>query len=224
MFTENPNLTQLAEKVFIYKDFLTKEEVSLINDIVKDMTFGDHWFEEIEFKVTPAIPELLDVWKKVSAFLQPTHVIHPLLSMIYFGEGKQMLPHCDSPGEGHEDDLTVPDVWSTCCLLDYGVITYFGEFTGGELYYPNQDLTVEVKPGDLVIHGAHSDYMHGVKPVTSGMRFAFSNFSLKADKNPGTFPNYGTPEYEEAVKDITKWLMPIKENERSVKLDEIKFN
>jgi hypothetical protein len=221
MFTDNPNLIKLDEKIFWYKNFLSKEEVDRINNIVKDTSLGDHWFEEIEFKVTPTIPELMDTWNKVSEFLQPTHVIHPLLSMIYFGEGKQMLPHCDSPGEDHAEELTVPDVWSTCCLLDYGVITYFGEFTGGELYYPNQDIVIPVQPGDLVIHGALKSHSHGVKPVTSGMRYAYSNFSVKAEKNPGTFYNYGTPENEARQKDFHDWCNPLIENEKSVKMSEI---
>lgn len=223
MFKENPNLIHLDEGIMYYPNFLSKEEVDFINDIAMKSDYGDHWFEQIEFKVTPAIPELIPVWNKVSEFLAPTHVIHPLISMISFGEGKQMLPHCDSPGEDHSEELTVPDVWSTCCLLDYGVIVYFGDFTGGEVYYPNQNIEINVKPGDLVIHCALNCHSHGVKPVKSGIRFAYSNFSLKAEKNPGTFYNYGTQESEERQKDISAWCTPLVKNENAVDLGEIVY-
>lgn len=223
MFTNDPNLIQLSDKIFWYKNFIDQETVNKINEIANNKSKGNHWFEEIQFQVTPEILELKEIWDKVSEFLQPTHVVHPLLSMISFAPGAEMLPHCDSPGEGHDDDLTVPDVWSTCCLLEYGVCIYFGDFTGGEVYYPNQDVTIPVQPGDLVIHGALSDCMHGVKPVETGLRYTFTNFALKPEKNPGTFYNFGTPEYEEHVKDLTSWLMPLKNNDKSVQLDPIKF-
>ena len=116
------------------------------------------------------------------------------------------------------------DLWGTCCLLSWGVCTYFGEWEGGELYYPNQDVTINVKPGDLVIHGALSDCMHGVKEITSGTRYTFSNFSIQADKNPGSFYNYKTPEYYEAIKDLGNWLGPIKENPNVLKMEQLIYS
>ena len=151
----------------------------------------------------------------------PEFVVHPLLSMLEFGVGTKMEPHCDSPGEGHVDDLTVPDVWSTCCLLSWGVCGYFGDFEGGEIYYPNQNIEIAVRPGDLVIHGALADCLHGVKEVTKGTRYVYSNFSLRPEKNPGTFPNYKTPEYYEAIKDLGKWNVPLKENPDIIVMDRL---
>jgi hypothetical protein len=117
-------------------------------------------------------------------------------------------------GEDHAEELTIPDVWSTCCLLSWGACVYFGDFEGGEIYYPNRGVEIPVQPGDLVIHGAHSDCEHGVKPTTKGERYVFSNFSLKAEKNPGTFYNYKTPEYYKQLEEdgIGNWAYPLKEN------------
>jgi hypothetical protein len=220
MFSDDPNITQLAEKIFWYKGFLTPEEMEPVNKAIKESTSKKHYFKEIEFRPMDHMFELKPIWDKVSEFLYPEFVIHPLLNMIEFPEGTQMLPHCDSPGEGHDDDLTVPDLWSTCCILSWGVCTYFGEWEGGEIYYPNQDVTIDVKPGDLVIHGALKDCEHGVRTVTKGTRYTYSNFSLRADKNPGTFPNYKTPEYEKAMQDgLGSWLLPLKENPLIVKTE-----
>ena len=216
MFSNNPNIIQLEEKIFWYKNFLTKEEVELVNSKTSELTMSNHWFEEIEFKVTPSIEELIPVWNKVSEFIAPEYVIHPLASMIYFGKGKKMLPHCDSPGEDMNEELTVPDVWGTCCLLAWGVCVYFGEFTGGEIYYPNQNIEIPVQPGDLVIHGALKSHEHGVQPVKSGTRFTFSNFSIKPEKNPGSFYNHGTEQNRIRQNDMGRWLQPLKKNEKSI--------
>jgi hypothetical protein len=221
MFTDNPNIIKLDEKIFLYRNFIAPEKVQQINTIMRaeEQTSMKHFFEETQFGLTPMIPELHEVWEQISELLYPEYVIHPLLAMLHFKEGREMLPHCDSPGEDMDEELTVPDVWGTCCLLSWGAITYFGDFTGGEVYYPNQNVEIAVQPGDLVIHGAHDDCMHGVRKVTSGNRYAFSTFSLRADKNPGSFYNYKTPEYYEHSKKLTSWLLPLKENENSLKME-----
>lgn len=218
MFSDDPNIIKLDEKIFWYKNFISQEDVELINSKTPKLELSNHWYEEIEFKVTDLIPQLVPIWNKISDFLHPEYVIHPMASMIYFGPGKQMLPHCDSPGEDMAEELTVPDVWSTCCVLSWGAIVYFGEFTGGEVYYPNQGIEIPVQPGDLVIHGALRTHEHGVRPVKTGVRYAFSNFSLAPEKNPGSFYNYGTKENEERQKNMNDWLQPLFENKNSVVL------
>jgi hypothetical protein len=175
----------------------------------------------MEFKLTDHVRELVPVWNKISEFIYPEYVIHPLANMMYFGEGSQMLPHCDSPGEDMTESLTVPDVWGTCCVLSWGVCVYFGEFSGGEVYYPKQNIEIPVQPGDLVIHGALRSHEHGVRAVRSGVRYVFSNFSLKPEKNPGSFYNYGTKENEERQKNIDLWMQPLKDNEKSVVLPDL---
>lgn len=219
-----PGLQKLDEKLYYFPNFLSKEEVAYINGKIDEEQSLQHPFEEMKFGTTGSIPELFPVWEKVSEVLAPDYVIHPLLNLLHFKEGASMEPHCDSPGEGNHEELTMPDMWSTCCLLEFGVVVYFGEFTGGEVYYPNQNITIPVQPGDLVIHGALDDYSHGVKEVTSGSRFAYSNFSLRADKNPGTFYNYGSDEYKEKTQDLefvrSKWQTPLIDNPLRIVLSE----
>lgn len=216
MINPKDGLKQLAEKIWYFEGFLSQEEIQTINNIAKDKETTPHPFDEHSFSRTDVIPELFDVWKKVSDLLYPTHVVHPYLSLLTYQKGSYMEPHCDSPGEGNHDKLTVPDAWSTCTVLDYGVCVYFGDYTGGEVYYPNQNIEISVKPGDLLIHGALSEYQHGVKEITSGVRYSYSNFALPLDKSPGTFPKYKSKDYERLTSNekdlLTIWAAPQKEN------------
>lgn len=220
MFTENPNLIKYDDGVMIYKNFIDQDTVNQINSIVDDMLQSGiqesesriPWYRD---KVTPVIPELIPIWEKMSEFLLPTHVLHPKLTVSSMGPGDEMFVHEDSPGEDGEHLLTNDDFWSTCALLEYGVIVYFGEFEGGEVFYPELDMEVAPQPGDLVIHGATPRWKHGVRKVKSGRRYAFSNFSLRADKNPGSFYNYGTDEYNKAMSGgWQNWINPLFENKR----------
>jgi hypothetical protein len=221
MFTNDEKITTIHEGVYVYKNFIPKDLLTKITNLLPEYSEPKVTYEKSNVswykdKLTDIIPEMYEVWELISKFLLPTHVIHPALALtaIRPGDGG-MFVHEDSPGKHNHDSLTQQDKWSTCCLLDYGVLVYFGDWEGGEIFYPNLGIEISPKAGDLVIHGAHSTHKHGVKEVTSGIRFAFSNFALKAEDNPGTFPNYGTPENEKRIAEgIGTWINPYFENIR----------
>jgi hypothetical protein len=227
--------------VFIFKGFFTDEECKMVEDALADYDFKDKYKDTLiswyANKVSPPLQPIHQLWEKASELLYPEYVMHPQANVLIItpemNEG--MFTHSDSPGKGECHRLSQVDVWKTCCELDYGLVGYFGDFEGGEIFYVNIDkngkkadavsednrLTIKPERGDLVIHGAFSPHAHGVKPVTSGKRYAFSNFVLKAEDNPGTFYNYKTPEYYEQIKDKDKltlrefvniWMQPLKEN------------
>lgn len=218
MFYDNPNLIKVADKVWVYKNFVPQEKVKEINDIMSDaipslFRVEEHNIEWYRDKTSPLIPELIDVWNSASELIGPEYLIHPNLALQIIRPGDDgMFIHVDSPGEGMEEELIQDDRWSTCCIISFGLVIYFGEFEGGEVFYPNLGVEVAPQPGDLVIHGAHYGHEHGVKEVTSGVRYAYSNFMLAREKNPGTFPAYGTPEDEErkAKGLVEHWNEPIK--------------
>jgi hypothetical protein len=227
--------------VFIFKGFFTDEECKMVEDALKDYDLSDkyqdtliNWYAN---KVSPPLQPIHELWEKASELLYPEYVMHPQANVLIItpemNEG--MFTHSDSPGKGECHRLSQVDVWKTCCELDYGLVGYFGDFEGGEIFYVNIDkdgnrtdgtgeencLHIKPERGDLVIHGAFAPHAHGVKPVTSGRRYAFSNFVLRAEDNPGTFYNYKTPEYYDQIKDKDKlslkefvnvWMKPLKEN------------
>lgn len=224
--------------VFVIKNALDKNLVKKINDGLKSLPEKNKiydkglisWYSE---KIAEGVDGTIELWEAISEILAPNWVIHPTNNFLSVRLGDNgMFIHSDSPGKGACHLLSQTDLWSTCCELDYGVIAYFGDYEGGEIFYPevNPDGTLksvenydgsclEYAPenGDIVIHSAFDPYGHGVREVTSGIRYAFSNFCLKAKDNPGTFYNYGTPEYYEQIgnktkEEIKKWAIPLKEN------------
>lgn len=245
-FRKNPNIIQLAPKLFIYKNFINGDLLEKINNIckghIKDVPISHNidWYQN---RTTSLVFDLLEVWEQASELIYPDLVMHPQASMLISRPGDGgMFTHADAPGQPHEDcgpvcgtceiasaKLISEDRWNTCCRLHYGLVIYFGDWSGGEIFYDhiNKDgeyvseeivlsedekLTIKPENGDLVIHGAHGDYAHGTKEVTDGVRFAFSNFVLPAHTNPGTFYNYKTKEYLDQIeevkkkKDIKLWL------------------
>ena len=227
--------------VFLFKGFYTDEECKIVEDALKDYKYDQKYEETLiswyADKLSPPVEGLHQLWEKASEMLYPEYVIHPQNNLLVISEQMKqgMFIHSDSPGKGECHRLSQVDVWQTCCELDYGLVAYFGDFEGGEIFYTNiksdgtkKDPSVDseilmIKPerGDLVVHGAFDPHAHGVKEVTRGVRYAFSNFVLKAVDNPGTFYNYKTPEYYAQIKEAKSgdfqyfqdtWMQPLREN------------
>jgi hypothetical protein len=228
--------------VFLFKNILPKELIEKIEKSAyskKVTTKYDenliNWYED---KIISDIDGILELWEFLSDILYPTWVVHPQTALLRITPNHDgMFVHSDSPGKHKCNLLSQTDSWKTCCELDYGVVAYLGEFEGGAIYYPNieKDATVKNRPGDeedcfeytpergdIVIHSAFHPYEHGVRPITSGLRFAFSNFSLKAIDNPGSFYNYKTQEYFDQLgsrseSEIKAWGTPLKVNPQFTK-------
>ena len=214
MFYDNPNIEKIAPKIFVYRNFVPKEMVDAVNKemaqySLEDFILDDHAIDWYADKTGPNVLALYPVWDLISDLLEPEFCVHPNLSMQVMKPGDTMFVHSDSPGRDMEEDLTQQDRWNTCCIIEYGVCVYFGEFTGGEVFYPVIGLEVSVNPGDLVIHGTLAEYEHGVREVKSGLRYCYSNFSLYTNENPGTFPVRGSEEELSRRSTPMTWMTPL---------------
>ncbi len=252
MFYDDPRCIKIADRIFKFENVIPKDIYGPIIDKTKDFTKGTNfnswsmrnWYEN---RMSPSWVELFPLWEFMEELIYPELVGHPVMSlMVTDNTDEGMFIHTDSPGKGNCNLLVEIDTWQTCCELEYGMIAYLGDYTGGELYYPNINpdgtvkpdldkssnevyeplwqarllepcLVVETKPGDVIFHGAAYPYDHGTKPTLTGTRYAFSNFILLAEDNPGTFYNYKSPEYYEQIGDKTmaslgKWMNPLEIN------------
>ena len=82
--------------------------------------------------------------------------------------GKSMNPHND----WHDDNG-----------CRYGIVVYVNEdYAGGEIYYPNKGIYMKPGKGLAVVHPASEEYLHGIKEVTSGTRYAMTAFVFDKDK------------------------------------------
>jgi hypothetical protein len=62
------------------------------------------------------------------------------------------------------------------------------EFTGGQINFPKQDVSIEPKAGKLVIFPSNKNFRHEVRPILSGWRYSYQRIYgvLKTDgKNVG---------------------------------------
>ena len=111
---------------------------------------------------------MIEEFRKLANIQKPLYI--DSLHLVRWVEGYELKPHADAEepnGKPH------PFPWR-----DFGTVTFLNEdFEGGTLYYPNQNnLQVQPKSGYTAIHNGSIDHLHGVTPITKGVRYTIASF------------------------------------------------
>jgi hypothetical protein len=124
-----------------------------------------------------------NVAKKINDFYGVDVVaINPQLAEISKG-GKNDGLHCDSvqlDGTPWDDGNTMLED------LEFSALVYLNtsgvDYTGGTIYFPNQDVNLMPKTGQMIFFRGDIDHPHGVSEVTSGKRYALVLFYGRSDR------------------------------------------
>lgn len=94
--------------------------------------------------------------------------------------GCEQLPHAD--GE-NEDGTKHQYSWRTHASLVY----LNDDYEGGSIYFPKQALEIKPVPRTLVFFPGTTEYLHGVRKVTDGVRYTIAGFwtTDRDRRNPG---------------------------------------
>lgn len=93
------------------------------------------------------------------------------LQLLHYGQGGHYIPHVDAETLYSDEDGL--ELWEKTLDRDVSVVYFINDdFVGGELFFPNLDLLIKPEAGALVCFPSDHNYIHGVKPVTSGRRFS----------------------------------------------------
>ncbi len=83
--------------------------------------------------------------------------------------GIEQRPHADKQLSNGEPNAFVD--------YDLNSLFYYNDdFEGGELFYPQHDITVKPKPGLAIAHPGDVNYLHGVTMIRSGNRYTTPSF------------------------------------------------
>lgn len=83
--------------------------------------------------------------------------------------GYQLHPHADS-----EEPSGAPHPFPH---RDFAAMIYLNDdFEGGEIFFPNQELELRPVPGVMVTFPGTLRYLHGVRPITQGVRHTIASF------------------------------------------------
>jgi hypothetical protein len=191
MFSSDISNTEI---VYV-KNFLTKEDckyvLSIVTDIVENQSENEKLIgysndgninsKDAPFVFVNNLPDekmysiLKDINTRMEWLYQELYGYDQEITYLYLGTINGM-------GVGKGMAIHVDNVPSLAINVDtpHGMILYINDdYEGGELYYPDLKLAIKPEAGSLVIHPGNAEYVHGVAPVTSGMRYATTAFTKK---------------------------------------------
>jgi predicted 2-oxoglutarate/Fe(II)-dependent dioxygenase YbiX len=91
------------------------------------------------------------------------------LSISKYSTGKSMGPHVDDYNNGDDPNISV-------------VLYLNDDYEGGEINFPNQDITIKPEAGSIVIFPSVEPYYHQSLPVISGVKYMSPGFWRKTNK------------------------------------------
>jgi|AntAceMinimDraft_5_1070358.scaffolds.fasta_scaffold04480_6 hypothetical protein len=170
-----------------YENFITDSELGLLLDKARFAREED-WFAEdlpdydkhhagktFEFQDTPGgsyLSKAIDL--RVAALFKDVAYMNEIGSIC------RATSHLEPVGmhRDNADQDIVGEHRNT--HVKYGVLMYLNDdYIGGEICYPELGIEYKPKPGVLLIH--HAGNLHGVNPVTEGVRFSMTSFVYGLD-------------------------------------------
>jgi len=125
---------------------------------------GDEGFERLEEFCRSIIDKVLETYDTSNLQGWDDTYDFSYISAIRYGVGGYF--------RAHEDNLLAPNNRFKSIV----VVAYFGDFTGGDLFYPQYNKSVQMQKGDVAVHLAGPTHFHAVNEVTSGMKYAITMF------------------------------------------------
>ena len=171
-FRGNPNIEQVHEYLFLYKNFLNQETVdkytkklnSLSEEDWNDENAQGYWIN----KISPAMIEE-DIHQPVLDLLSPIFLTYKVPSFYRLKKGE-------------EAGIQTPDLYygenGQRIIAHYKIAIYLGEFEGGEISFPDVKFEYKPNPGDLLLFKIHPFLNHWTKPVLSGTRYAYADLAI----------------------------------------------
>jgi len=174
-----------GKTIGVKEDFVSAGERQELLDYVrsphaawdKNLPPNDVWYgRKID---PPAMPDnvrtlMADIRNRAIATIKADYeitdtVYADTLQLVRWRPGDQQAPHadCEEP-DGRPNQFP----WRA-----FASIIYLNEdFEGGQIHFPNLFYQPEIKAGMLTYFPSSAKYLHGVKPVTAGLRFTHSCF------------------------------------------------
>ena len=172
-----------SDNIVVLNDFIDKKDLKTIQDFCPTITKfeqipGDNWDNRVcspnlLFKQSENILNLMLSYQNKLKSKIESHfnlTLHPnVVSIVVWRPGDGQLPHADKQlNDGSPNSYPENDIASLMYLTD--------DYIGGEIYFPDHNLSLRPKAGSAVFFPGDIHYLHGVTAVTEGLRFTSPTF------------------------------------------------
>jgi len=177
------------DNIVIINNFINDEDLLAINnylDLYKDndeFMGGKDLREDKVKKENPKVAEILDkyekkIYEKVNELFTEKYkipIIRKPVNSTHFVKwipGMNSKLHCDC-----EKPDGTPAFAADFYTYNVAVLMYPNDnYTGGEITFPDYDLVLKPKPGDMIMFPGNNAYKHTVQRVESGTRYTMPSW------------------------------------------------
>lgn len=176
-----------ADQIHVFKNVVSDEMAAAIVEFADSL---DQWTEEIGTNANRLLPYQVEgnirlndpkqlslpVYDAISSIIDDVaelvettfnvKVHRPLPTVMRMGEGSGQAEHYDKMADFY--------IYSDAPIRDYdltAVVYYNSDFIGGELRFPQHDLTIKPETGMVVIYPGDRFHTHEVLQITRGVRY-----------------------------------------------------
>jgi predicted 2-oxoglutarate/Fe(II)-dependent dioxygenase YbiX len=175
---------ELDQWPLVIENFLSQENLAIIKSFIDNnqsawpnLASNNFWagrsldYQNISDKTVQDImlTNMNQLTTKIEQHSGFKNLYSDLLQIVRWPNGYELHPHAD--GE-NPDNTPHPFPWRL-----FGSVVYINDdYTGGEIHYPHRGISIKPKPGMLAVHPGTVDFLHGVCPVTAGVRYTIASF------------------------------------------------
>jgi predicted 2-oxoglutarate/Fe(II)-dependent dioxygenase YbiX len=169
------------------------EDLSVFDPDKTNATGKTSWIVDKKTRDTQIVP-MGSLYPKIEDLFRNTvkNIINPFYQVevnsseipqvLSYGIGGHYRPHID--GRSLWIAPNGDKIWRRSTCRDLSIIFYINdEFEGGELIFPNLHIQIRPKPGMMVCFPSDQNYLHGVTPIKSGVRYSIVSWAtVKGEK------------------------------------------
>jgi hypothetical protein len=172
---------ELKENIVVIRNFIKNDHLKIIQDFCKtlntflDLPNDDDYYNRICSSsilkdLSPEVHEILSFYqikhKKIIEDFFNVSLHRNVPSVVIWRPGDFQHVHADKeymPWDTREYPFPDNDIAALFYLNN--------EYTGGEIYFPIQDVLLKMNAGDAVFFPGDKEYKHEVREVKTGLRF-----------------------------------------------------
>lgn len=180
---------KIGNGIYQKKKFLSESEINFLLDSAKKI---NNWCPvELDKKPMHYYQHCADisfVYDRLKLIVNYPLILDDSVYFQRYTTGQYMAAHRDDNRVLDDIELSKKykdgDSFKIVRKPEWGIVLYLQKTKGGDVHYPNQNITIEPMPGDLLFHKAQEECTHEVTKLISKERIIIPTYIYTEIKVP----------------------------------------
>jgi hypothetical protein len=162
-----------VDLIKVYPNFISSELAEIICDYSRKTDSSFFKYQDIDYFKIQTFSEIANNDVKIIGLLQ--NIAKKTYNQIledYEGPFEDFLERKTHISK-FDPDAEMPSHFDATRPNDIATLIYLNDnYEGGEIYFPDHDIKIKLKTGDMIAFPDNPSFMHGVKKIVGSNRYA----------------------------------------------------